>query len=139
MTEVIEKPRLVNVNPHYWDIIQRLFATGEAAPSDLTNSDKFATFFTKHPHYRFGNPEPMVTHQAIRESSRAFSSKVKGLRHIVKTAWQPEEDVVILEMDVAYYRFDGKTVTLPVMDFFRFKGNLISELRIFMDVNPVFA
>lgn len=139
MTEVIEKPRLVNVNPRYWEIIQRLFATGEAAPSDLTNSDKFATFFTEQPRYRFGNPETMTTHQAIRDSSVAFSSKVKGLRHLIKTVWQPEEDVLLIEMDVAYYRFDGKTVTLPVMDFFRFEGDLISELRIFMDVNPVFA
>lgn len=139
MTDVMEKPRLVNVNPRLMDIIQHLFALGEAAPGDPTKSEEFATFFTENPRYRFGNPDTMVTHQAIRDSSVAFSSKVKGLRHILKTVWQPEEDVVIIEMDVAYYRFDGKTVTLPVMDFFRFEGDKISELRIFMDVNPVFA
>jgi len=139
MSEVIEKPRLVDVNPRYWSIIQRLFAAGEAAPGNPKKSEEFTTFFTENPRYRFGNPDTMVTHKAIRDSSVDFSSKVKGLRHIVKTVWQPEEDAVILEMDVAYYRFDGKTVTLPVMDFFRFEGDKISELRIFMDVNPVFA
>lgn len=139
MSDVIEKPRLVNINPRLWNIIQRLFAAGEAAPGDPMKSDEFATFFTKNPRYQFGNSETMVTRQIIRDSSVAFSSKVKGLRHILKTVWQPEEDVVVLEMDVAYYRFDGKTVTLPVMNFFRFEGDLISELRIFMDVHPVFA
>ena len=139
MSEVIEKPRLVNVNQSYWNIIQCLFAAGEAAPGNPKKSDEFTTFFTENPHYRFGNPDTMVTHKAIRDSSIEFSSKVKGLRHIIKTVWQTEEDAIIIEMDVAYYRFDGKTVTLPVMDFFRFEGDKISELRIFMDVNPVFA
>jgi hypothetical protein len=47
--------------------------------------------------------------------------------------------VVFLEMEVTYYRLDGIKVTLPVMDLFQFKGDLIQEVKIYMDINPVFV
>lgn len=135
-----KKPRLVKVNPRFLDIIQRLFAAGEAAPGDPTKSDEFATFFIEeNPQYQFGNADILVTREAIRDSSVEFSSKIKGLKHIIKNVWQPEKNVVIVQLDVAYYRFDNNTVTLPVMDLFRFEGDLISELLIFENVDPVLA
>lgn len=139
MTEVIKKPRLVNVTLQYWDILQSLLATSEAVSSDPSKADSFATFFTENPQYRFANFDPIVTREAIRDSMVGFSSQVKGLHHIVKTVWQPETDVLIAEIDLEFYRFDDKTVTLPVMDFFRFEGDLLSEMRVSVDINPVFA
>ncbi|MBR8834320.1 MAG: nuclear transport factor 2 family protein [Stigonema ocellatum SAG 48.90 = DSM 106950] len=41
-------------------------------------------------------------------------------------------------MDVTYWRKDGSVVSLPCCDIFRIEGDKFSELRIFMDVNPVF-
>ena len=139
MTEVIEKPRLINVNPQYWDILQSLLATSEAVSTDPSKADDFATFFTENPQYRFANFDPIITREAIKDSMMRFSSQVKGLHHIVKTVWQPETDVVIAEIALEFYRFDEKTVTLPVMDFFRFEGDWISEMRVSVDINPVFA
>jgi hypothetical protein len=40
-------------------------------------------------------------------------------------------------MDVIYWRKDGSSVSLPCMDIFRFEGDKVAELRIFMDANPV--
>ena len=47
-------------------------------------------------------------------------------------------DVVFVEMDVFYWRLDGSMVVLPCCDIFRVEGNKFLELRIFMDINPVF-
>lgn len=138
--DVTKQPRLVKVNPRLLDIIQRLFAAGEAAPGDPTKSDEFASFFIEeNPQYQFGNADTVVTREAIRDSSVEFSSKIKGLHHIIKAVWQPEKNLVLVQLDVAYYRFDGNTVILPVMDLFRFEGDLISELLIFENVDPVLA
>ncbi|MBE9045206.1 nuclear transport factor 2 family protein [Pleurocapsales cyanobacterium LEGE 10410] len=41
-------------------------------------------------------------------------------------------------MDVHYWRKDGSMISLPCCDIFRVEGDKFSELRIFMDVNPVF-
>ncbi|NEQ29114.1 MAG: hypothetical protein F6K28_61285 [Microcoleus sp. SIO2G3] len=46
---------------------------------------------------------------------------------------------MIVEMDVIYTRHDDTVITLPVADIFRFEGDLIGDMRIFMDVYLVFA
>ena len=51
--------------------------------------------------------------------------------------WEVDE-CVFVEMDVSYWRKDGTMITLPCFDIFRSEGDKFSELRIFMDCNPVF-
>ena len=80
----------------------------------------------------------MVGHKAIKDSLVDFCQQVKSIYHDIKREWEIG-DVVFLDMEVTYYRLDGIAVTLPVMDFFQFKGNLIQELGIYMDISPVFA
>ena len=122
------------------EIIKHLFATLEAGPGDpIKASDEFVTFLAEDAQFRLGNPDAKVGREDISDSLVAFCRQVKGIYHDIKLMWEPEENVVILDMEVTYYRLDGTVLRLPVMDFFRFKGNLIQELRIFMDVNPVFA
>jgi ketosteroid isomerase-like protein len=122
------------------EIIKRLFATFEAGPSDPTKAaDEYVTFLTEDARFRLGNPEPLVGREAIQDSLVAFCQQVKGIYHDVKQMWEPEENVVLLNLEVTYNRLDGTAVTLPVMDFFRFQGDLIQELQIFMDINPLFA
>ncbi len=112
----------------------------EAGPSDpIKASDEFVNFFTEDALFRIGNPDARVGRQEIWHSVVAFCRQVKLIQHDIKQMWEPEENVAILDMEVTYRRLDNRVVTLPVMDFFRFKGNLIQELRIFMDVNPLFA
>lgn len=122
------------------EIIQHLFATLEASPADPTKAlDEFVTLLTEDVQFRLGNPETLVGREAIKDSLVSFCRQVKGIYHDIKQKWEPEESVVLLDMEVTYYRLDDTAVTLPVMDFFRFQGNLIQELQIFMDINPVFA
>lgn len=113
------------------EIVTRLFARGEAF-----DSEGFIEFFTDTPVYQFGNYAPCFTKAAIKQSVDAFFSQVSALYHEIKMTWEVGE-VVFVEMDVIYWRKDGSVVTLPCCDIFRLEGDKVSELRIFMDANPV--
>ena len=113
------------------DQVKRLFARGEAF-----DSQGFIDFFTDHPVYQFGNFPVCFDKEAIKASVTAFFGSVNALYHDIKTLWEYGE-VVFVEMDVTYWRKDGSQVTLPCFDICRFEGDKLSELRIFMDANPV--
>lgn len=114
------------------ELVKQLFSHGEAF-----DSEGFATFFTDRPVYQFGNFEPCFSQAAIAKSTNDFFSKISAVYHDIKMMWETA-DFVFVEMDVTYWRKDDSVVTLPCSDVFRLKGNKFSELRIFMDVNPVF-
>lgn len=114
------------------DTVKRLFARGEAF-----DSDGFITFFTENALYQFGNFEPVFGHAAIKESANNFFRQIAAVYHDIKMMWEVE-NVVFVEMDVIYTRHDESRVSLPCTDIFRMDGDKFSELRIFMDVNPVF-
>jgi hypothetical protein len=112
--------------------VVRLFARGEAF-----DAAGFITFFTDKPVYQFGNGDPCLDKPAIKDSVTAFFGGVDALYHDIKTLTEVD-DTVFVEMDVMYWRKDGSSVTLPCADIVRFDGELIQELRIFMDAGPVF-
>ena len=113
-------------------LVKQLFSRGEAFVSE-----GFIAFFTDDPVYQFGNFEPCLDKAAIKKSADNFFSNISGVYHDIKIMWEVG-DVVFVEMDVTYWRKDGSIITLPCFDIFRLEGNKFAELRIFMDVNPVF-
>ncbi|TBR57036.1 hypothetical protein B4U84_26775 [Westiellopsis prolifica IICB1] len=120
------------------EVIKRLFEVFESGPdAPIQASDKYVTYLTEDAHFRLGNLEIIVGHKAIRDSLIDFYQQVKSIYHDIKQKWEIG-DVVFLDMEVTYYRQDGTNVILPVVDIFRFKGELIQQLQIFMDINPLF-
>jgi len=113
------------------ETVIRLFSRGEAF-----DSVGFADFFTDTPMYHFGNYDPCLTKQAIIASTDAFFGFVAALYHDIRNLWEVG-DAVFVEMDVKYWRKDGTSVTLPCADIFRFEGDKVSELRIYMDSAPI--
>ncbi|WP_226889422.1 nuclear transport factor 2 family protein [Nostoc sp. MG11] len=126
------KPNLIKFPGTTTDMVKRLFSRGEAF-----DSEGFITFFTDTPVYQFGNFDVCLDKAAIKKSADAFFSQISAVYHEIKMMWEIA-DVVFVEMDVTYWRKDGSVITLPCCDIFRVEGNKFSELRIFMDVNPVF-
>jgi limonene-1,2-epoxide hydrolase len=114
------------------DMVKRLFSRGEAF-----DSEGFITFFTDTPLYQFGNFEVCLDKESIKKSADAFFSKISAVYHDIKMMWEVG-DVAFVEMDVTYWRQDSSVISLPCFDIFRVEGDKFSELRIFMDVNPVF-
>jgi hypothetical protein len=42
-------------------------------------------------------------------------------------------------MEVTYINHNGQVFTLPCCDIIRFEGDKVKELKIFMDINPLFS
>jgi hypothetical protein len=113
------------------DLVKTLFSRGEAF-----DSQGFIDLFTDTPVYQFGNWDICFDKASIKQSTDAFFSMVSALYHEIKMLWEINE-AVFVEMDVICWRKDGSSVSLPCMDIFRFEGNKVAELRIFMDAGPV--
>lgn len=47
--------------------------------------------------------------------------------------------MTFIEAKVSYRRKDGRQVTVPVVSVLERKDNLVSSLRIYLDVAPVYA
>ncbi|ARV57823.1 carboxymuconolactone decarboxylase [Nostocales cyanobacterium HT-58-2] len=114
------------------EIVKRMFQAGESM-----NVENFVKFYTENAHYQFSNFPVAYGPQGIRDSSVDFLKKVAKVYHHIKNMWEAG-DTVICEMDVTYIRHDGKVFTLPCCDTIVFKGDKVQELRIYMNIDPVF-
>jgi ketosteroid isomerase-like protein len=116
------------------ELIRRMFLAGESM-----HVEDFAEFFHEDALYQFGNFPLAHGPRGIIDSSQAFLAKVGAVDHHVKNLWKVSDDTAVCEMEVTYTRHDGKVFTLPCCDTVRIKGDKVQELRIYMDITPVFA
>jgi ketosteroid isomerase-like protein/catechol 2,3-dioxygenase-like lactoylglutathione lyase family enzyme len=115
------------------EIVRRMFQAGESM-----NVENFVKFYTEDAHYQFSNFPVAYGPQGIRDSSVSFLETVAKVYHHIKNMWEVG-DTVVCEMDVTYIRHDGKVFTLPCCDTIVFKGDKVQELRIYMNIDPVFV
>jgi alkylhydroperoxidase/carboxymuconolactone decarboxylase family protein YurZ/catechol 2,3-dioxygenase-like lactoylglutathione lyase family enzyme/ketosteroid isomerase-like protein len=114
------------------DIVRRMFEAGESM-----NVENFVKFYTADAHYQFSNFPVAYGPEGIKESSVGFLQTVAKVYHHITNIWE-QGDTVICEMEVTYIRHDGKVFRLPCCDTIVFKGDKVQELRIYMDISPVF-
>ena len=67
-----------------------------------------------------------------------FFSTIQGLKHNFINVVEGQ-GLTVLEAKVDYHRKDGRQVTVPVVTVLERKGELVSSLRIYFDVAPVYA
>jgi limonene-1,2-epoxide hydrolase len=116
------------------DIVKKMFLAGEAL-----NVDNFIKFFTDECYYQFGNFPPAHSPQEIAAASSGFIEKCEGLHHHIANIWEADDGTLFCEMEVTYINHDGQVFTLPCCDIIRFEGEKVKELKIFMDINPLFS
>lgn len=120
--------------------IQLLFAAFEAGPKEQEKAlNKYVALLTNDARFRLGNQETIIGREAILESLVLFCQQVKDIYHDVELIWEPEENIALLQMEVTYQRIDNTKVTLPAMDFLKFKDDLVEEVQIFMNPTPIFV
>jgi limonene-1,2-epoxide hydrolase len=116
------------------DIVKKMFLAGEAM-----NVNNFAKFYTDECHYQFGNFPVARTPQEIIDASAGFIEKCEGLHHSIKNIWETDDGALICQMEVTYVGHDGRVHTLPCCNTFKFEDDKVKELRIYMDINPLFS
>jgi|tagenome__1003787_1003787.scaffolds.fasta_scaffold17414997_1 ketosteroid isomerase-like protein len=108
---------------------------------DHGDLDKVGSILAEDVHIFFGNADPVVGMPAFAEFYAQFMGEIVGVRHEVHDVWQSREDaaVFIARMTVHYQKKSGNWVSLPCCNVFRFRENVISEYRVYLDPAPVFS
>jgi len=102
--------------------------------------ESFYPFFTEDLSYKVGAHEAVIGAKAAAEFLAGFYQIVKPANHVVHGAWELDGGVVIIEMAANYTRIaDGKAITVPCCDVYRFEGDLIKDWRVYPDVANVYA
>lgn len=114
-------------------LAQRYFAS-----VDGRDADALAAFFTPDARFRYGNGDVERGPDAIRSAVEAFWAAVPAVSHRFVAEWEVD-GATIAELEVTYERQDGQTLTLPSTTIMRHDGEHIDDLRVYMDVAPVFA
>ncbi len=104
---------------------------------DAKDANRFISYLTEKAQLRFGNGPVVTGREKIRKTITGFFSSIRALRHVVLETWT-HSDVVILQGEVTYTRKDGSQITLPFMNLYRMKGNLIDQYLVYVDLSPLY-
>jgi ketosteroid isomerase-like protein len=86
----------------------------------------------------FANNPPAVGKEAIGEGIGFIFGSVDGMKHSFVTEFS-DSDRTFLESQVDYFRKDGSTVSVPAATVMHRRGELVDEMRIYVDLSPLFA
>lgn len=115
------------------DWVKDYFAT-----VDSMNMERYLANHTDDVRFRFGSTPTTIGKEPIREGLNQLWGSLESMSHHMTGAWVVD-NVAIFEADVTYTRKDGKTVVLPAATILRTEGDLVKDIRINMDINPLFA
>ena len=105
------------------------------------NVPEAMTLFTDDATYQFGNYPAAVGKDQIKQAAASSHMDfIKSATFDVRNMIEAGDGMVACEMDITYVTTDGRNITLPCADLFRFNDQgLVKEMRIFMDAGPLFA
>jgi len=116
------------------DFLDRAFAL-----VDSMDIDAYLAMYTPDGRFTFGNAPAAEGKDAVRAGLEAFYGSIAGMSHAFVGKWWAEPEVGIVEAVVTYTRKDSSTISLPVTTIYRLRDGLAADVRVFMDVNPLFA
>lgn len=101
--------------------------------------EAFLDLLTEDAVYRFGNYPAATGKEAIAATIKAsHMDQITGIAFDIKNIYE-KDDAVISELAVNYSLVNGKTISLPCLDVFRFDGEKVKAMLVFMDASPLFA
>jgi hypothetical protein len=108
------------------------------AAVDAMDLEAFKSMHSPNARVIFANFPPAEGPDQIAGAIGQFWSTIGGLKHTLINRWDhPGES--ILETAVTYIRKAGNSVTLPCVSILKPDGDKVGELRVFIDVAPVYA
>ncbi len=111
---------------------------GLFAAIDAKDSAAFVGFLTDDAVFRFGSAPPAEGRAAIRKAVEDFFGTIAGLSHSIELTLR-DGNTLVCEGTVTYTRHDGSRITLPFVDVFEYRGDLIARYKIYMDIAPLYA
>ncbi len=131
-----ERPNIIQTGrmSNYERIVRRMFTTGENK-----DAGAFVSFFTENARYRVGNTDPVIGRAAIQESVQKYAFDTnQSFYHNLKQFWE-DKNTLLVQFELEMITLEGKPIgPFPIVDVFRFQGNLISDMQIYGDVRDIY-
>ena len=105
---------------------------------DNMRLDEFVNRHTDDVVVKFANSPAAIGKEEVAHAIGGFWQMIGGLRHDFVNVYN-DGDSTILEADIDYERKDGSHVTVPSTSVLHRRGPLVDQLRIYLDLAPVFA
>lgn len=106
---------------------------------DQQDTEAFVSNLTEDVVFQFGNNDPAVGRDQVRQAVNGFFSTIAGLTHHVREVWDVEENTSVVYIDVEYRRTDGETVYIPNVDILKWRGDQAYDWQIIIDVAPIYT
>jgi ketosteroid isomerase-like protein len=104
--------------------------------ADRMDAVAFSELLTADVTFRFANSDLWKGREAVVDGLNYLFSKISGLKHDLKGIYVKGNGYAVEA--VANYRMkDGNLISLPVVSVLKYKGNLIEDYRIYIDISPV--
>ena len=116
----------------------RNFLDDVFAAVDANDADRFVACLTEDCVFRFGSAPAVAGRDAISAAVGGFFDSIAGCSHSIASVWR-DEGRLACEGEVRYERLDGSEITIPFVDVFEFRGELISSYKIYIDIGPLYA
>lgn len=108
------------------------------AAVDAMNMEKYLAYHTNDVKFRFGSTPTSTGKEPVIQGLTQLWNGLESMRHNITGIWIVD-NVVVVEADITYTRKDGKAIILPAATVLRLNGDLVDDVRINMDINPLFA
>jgi hypothetical protein len=112
--------------------------SGLYASIDAMRLDEFAAGLAPDVKLVVGNAPVMNGRDAAKQAIGSFFSTIAGLKHHMRNVAE-SNGLTFLEAHVEYLRKDGRSVTIPTVTVLERSGDLVTSLRVYFDVAPVYA
>ncbi len=106
------------------------------AAMDSLQFDQVAEYLAEDVHNHYATGIEVVGRDTVLERGRKNLGALERIRHAVRNVWE-EDDELIFELAVTYWRKDGKVIERPGMGIFVMQDGRIREQRLFVDANGV--
>lgn len=87
---------------------------------------------------KFANNPPAVGKEQVGQAIGGFFESIAGMTHTFVDV-HAAQDATVVEADIEYVRIDGAHVRVPSATILHRRGELVDQLRIYIDLAPVFA
>ena len=100
--------------------------------------EEFLEWQTDDAKVTFGNNPTAEGKEQIAEAIGGFWSMIGGLTHNFVNVWETGDGTTVLEAAIDYATKGGAEVTVPAVTLIERSGEKVSDLRIHVDLAPLF-
>jgi ketosteroid isomerase-like protein len=105
---------------------------------DARDAEKFVSHLTDDATFKFANGEAVRGREHVKQAVAGFFGTINGLSHRLIETVEGNGNIV-MRGEVTYTRKDDSQLTVPFVNFFKMKGELIKDYLVYVDASQLYA